>query len=62
VYLEGTQPTWLSGEREKGMTKEPIMIEPTDAQETMERQSERHWNGGIAGQSEVIALLQRGAK
>jgi hypothetical protein len=36
VYLEGTQPTWLSGEREKGMTKEPIMIEPTDAQETMQ--------------------------
>jgi hypothetical protein len=26
---------WIPGEREKGMTKEPIMIEPTEAQETL---------------------------
>jgi hypothetical protein len=27
---------WIPGEREKGMTKEPIMIEPTDTLETMQ--------------------------
>jgi hypothetical protein len=35
VYLRGSQPMFLRGERERGMTKEPIMIEPTDANETM---------------------------
>jgi hypothetical protein len=39
VYLKGKQPIWISGELEKGMTKEPIMIEPTDAQETMKATS-----------------------
>jgi hypothetical protein len=35
VHLKGTDPAWIPGERERGMTKEPIMIEPTDTRETM---------------------------
>jgi hypothetical protein len=35
VYLTGTQPTLLDGEWERGMTKDPIEIEPTSATETM---------------------------
>jgi hypothetical protein len=36
VHLKGTDPVWIPGERERGMTKEPIMIEPTDTLETMD--------------------------
>jgi hypothetical protein len=39
VYLKGTDPVWIPGERERGMTKEPIMIEPTEALETMQPSS-----------------------
>jgi hypothetical protein len=39
VYLRGTQPLWMPGERERGMTKDPIMIEPTDTLETMQPSS-----------------------
>jgi hypothetical protein len=36
VHLKGTDPAWIPGERERGMTKEPIMVEPTDTLETMD--------------------------
>jgi hypothetical protein len=39
VYLKGTVPVWMPGERERGMTKEPIMIEPTDTLEIMDSSS-----------------------
>lgn len=35
VYLEGTNPVRLEGEWERGMVKDPIMIIPTNPQETM---------------------------
>jgi len=35
VYLNGTQPTYLRGEWEKGMHKEPIQIEPAEPGEQM---------------------------
>jgi len=36
VHLTGSQPTYLPGEWERGMKKDPIEIEPTLASETME--------------------------
>ncbi|KAF1930299.1 uncharacterized protein M421DRAFT_418617 [Didymella exigua CBS 183.55] len=36
VYLEGSNPYTLQGEWERGMTKDPIMITPTNPQEFME--------------------------
>jgi hypothetical protein len=35
VYLTGTQPIYLEGEWERGMTKDPIEIEPASESETM---------------------------
>jgi hypothetical protein len=35
MHLKGTDPAWIPGERERGMTKEPIMIVPTNAQEIL---------------------------
>ncbi|KAH7081319.1 kinase-like domain-containing protein [Paraphoma chrysanthemicola] len=35
VYLKNTQPTYLPGELEKGMRKEPIEITPCDSTETL---------------------------
>ncbi|KAF1941205.1 hypothetical protein EJ02DRAFT_444991 [Clathrospora elynae] len=35
VYLRGQQPVYLRGERERGMEKDPIQIEPTDDREQM---------------------------
>jgi hypothetical protein len=35
VYLTGTQPTYIPGEWERGMTKDPIEIVPKDATEIM---------------------------
>jgi hypothetical protein len=39
VHLKGTDPVWIPGERARGMTKEPIMIEPTDTLEIMQPSS-----------------------
>ena len=39
VYLTGQQPVYIQGEWEKGMTKEPIMIQPTDMTERMDPMS-----------------------
>jgi hypothetical protein len=36
VYLEGTQPQYFEGELQKGMTKAPIAIRPTDPNEKMD--------------------------
>jgi hypothetical protein len=36
VHFKGTDPVWIPGERARGMTKEPIMIEPTDTLEIMQ--------------------------
>lgn len=36
VHLTGSQPIYLYGEYERGMTKDPIEIEPTHSSETME--------------------------
>jgi hypothetical protein len=35
VYLKGTIPMMLPEERDRGMTEEPVMIEPTGESETM---------------------------
>lgn len=35
AYLKGSQPRYYSGEYEKGLTKTPIAIEPTDPSEQM---------------------------
>jgi hypothetical protein len=32
AYLKGQQPLYLNGERERGMHKDPIEIEPADSQ------------------------------
>lgn len=39
VYLNGTQPIAFQSELERGMDKEPIMIDPTNPSETMESAS-----------------------
>jgi hypothetical protein len=35
VYLRGTEPVYMTGEWERGMTKTPLMIEPAEAKELM---------------------------
>ncbi|KAF3053010.1 hypothetical protein E8E11_010764 [Didymella keratinophila] len=35
VYMSGSQPVQYAGEAEKGLSKDPIMIEPSDPSETM---------------------------
>ncbi|KAF2030974.1 hypothetical protein EK21DRAFT_25172, partial [Setomelanomma holmii] len=36
VYLKGCTPQYLEGERERGMDKDPVAIEATDINETMD--------------------------
>lgn len=45
VYFNGTQPMLLDGEFERGLTKDPIMIDPS--QEAIERGEQMHYTSRL---------------